>query len=279
MEGTGSYGSGLARFLRRHGHTIIEVSRPPLRGERRRLGKSDAIDAEHAARAVLAGTATATPKLADGLIEVIRLVKVARDTAVKARTQAMITLKTTLVTAADSLRAELEPLSDLRLIQACAQFVVMDDLDDPTTAMRHVLGALARHWLQLDGEILGHSRHLRRLTATVAPQLVATFGIGPDSAAELLVAAGDRLSQLNRLHRTQGSPLLSQQRDVVASRRITEARSWQSSHPNIPSVVRDVATDKASVQAGARRLQTLQPPATPARRGITPDRRRLNGFD
>ena len=91
VEGTGSYGSGLARFLRRQGETVIEVSRPPRKGERRRTGKSDAIDAEHAARAVLAGTASATPKLGDGIIEAIRLVKIARDTAVKAKSQAIIT--------------------------------------------------------------------------------------------------------------------------------------------------------------------------------------------
>ncbi len=99
VEGTGSYGSGLARFLRRGGHQVIEVSRPPRKGERRLSGKSDTIDAEHAAREVLAGKATATPKLADGIVEAIRLVKIARDTAVKAHTAVIITLKATLVTA------------------------------------------------------------------------------------------------------------------------------------------------------------------------------------
>src|SRR5215831_12790016 len=67
VEGTGSYGSGLARFLRRQARTVTEVSRPPRRGERRLVGKSDTIDAEHAARQVLAGKATATPKLANGI--------------------------------------------------------------------------------------------------------------------------------------------------------------------------------------------------------------------
>ena len=84
VEGTGSYGSGVARFLRRNRHQVIEVSRPPRKGERRLSGKSDTIDAEHAAREVLAGKATATPKHADGIVEAIRLVKIARDTAVKA---------------------------------------------------------------------------------------------------------------------------------------------------------------------------------------------------
>lgn len=83
VEGTGSYGTGLARFLRRHGVKVIEVSRPPRKGERRAAGKSDTVDAEHAARQVLAGEATAIPKTSDGDIEVLRLVKVARDTAVK----------------------------------------------------------------------------------------------------------------------------------------------------------------------------------------------------
>ena len=93
VEGCGSYGSGLARFLRRHGHIVHEVARPPRKGERRLSGKSDPIDAEHAARTVLSGSGTATPKLANGQIEAVRVIKIARDTAVKARTAAIITLK------------------------------------------------------------------------------------------------------------------------------------------------------------------------------------------
>jgi transposase len=82
VEGTGSYGIGLTRFLRRGGHTVFEVYRPPRKAERRLQGKGDTVDAEHAARQVLAGTATAVPKLGDGDIESLRLVKLARDTAV-----------------------------------------------------------------------------------------------------------------------------------------------------------------------------------------------------
>lgn len=191
VEGTGSYGSGLARFLRRHGHKVIEVSRPPRKGERRRAGKSDTIDAEHAAREVLAGKASATPKLANGIVEAIRLVKIARDTAVKAHTSAMIALKATLVTASDDLRADLEPLTDFKLVTACAALAGADDLADPGHAMHHVLGALARRWLQLHDEIKIHSDRLKRLTKTAAPELVAAFGIGPDIAAEMLITAGD----------------------------------------------------------------------------------------
>ena len=96
VEGTGSYGSGLARYLRRHGARVYEVSRPPRRGTRRAAGKSDPLDAEHATREVLSGQATAVPKAADGSVEALRLIKVARDTAVKSRSQAMIALKSTL---------------------------------------------------------------------------------------------------------------------------------------------------------------------------------------
>lgn len=196
VEGTGSYGSGLARFLRRHARKVIEVSRPPRKGERRMSGKSDAIDAEHAAREVLAGTATATPKLAEGIIESIRLVKIARDSAVKAHSQAMITLKATLVTAPDELRGELEPLSDHKLITACSELDVTGDISDPAHAMRHVLATLARRWLELHAEIKTHSRNLKNLTRQAAPDLVDAFGIGPDTAAEMLVTAGDNTDRI-----------------------------------------------------------------------------------
>jgi len=196
VEGTGSYGIGLARFLRRHGRTVIEVGRPPRKAERRAAGKSDTLDAEHAARQVLAGTVTATPKTSDGDIETLRLVKIARDTAVKAHSQAMITLKATLVTASDALRADLEHRSDFKLISACAAFQPTNDLTDPDVAMRHVLGSLARRWLALHEEIKTHSRHLKARTTAVAPQLLEAFGIGPDIAAELLVAAGDNTDRI-----------------------------------------------------------------------------------
>ena len=196
VEGTGSYGSGLARYLRRNGHKVIEVGRPPRKGERRMSGKSDAIDAEHAAREVLAGKATATPKLADGLIEAIRLVKIARDTAVKAHSTTMITLKATLVTASDELRSELEPLTDFKLTTACAALQADGDLGDPEQAMLHVLGSLARRWFELHEEIKVHSGQLKKLTKTAAPELVAAFGIGPDVAAEMLVTAGDNTDRI-----------------------------------------------------------------------------------
>lgn len=197
VEGTGSYGSGLARFLRRNGRTVAEVGRPARKGERRLLGKSDAIDAEHAAREALAGKKLSTPKLGDGIVEAIRPIKIARDSAVRAHSQAMITLKAVLVTADDELRAALEPLSDFRLVVACSDLGGQAKPDMPAAASRYALTALARRWLELHAEIKAHSTHLRRLTKAAAPDLVAAFGIGPDIAAEMLVTAGDNSERVH----------------------------------------------------------------------------------
>jgi transposase len=196
VEGCGSYGSGLYRFLRRAGRNVIEVNRPARRGERRLSGKSDVIDAEHAAREVFAGRARSIPKTSNGSIESIRLVRIARGTAVKAQTTAMITLKATLVTATDDPRGALEPLTDYRLVVACASLEPGGDMASPEVAMRYTLRALASRWLEIHEEVKSHSRHLKRLTDATAPALVEAFGIGPDIAGELLVAAGDNTNRI-----------------------------------------------------------------------------------
>ena len=98
VEGTGCYGAGLARFLGAQGQVVVEVNRPD-RQARRRRGKSDPVDAEAAARAVLAGQATAIPKTGDSMVEMVRCLRVARATAMKARTQAANALRALLVTA------------------------------------------------------------------------------------------------------------------------------------------------------------------------------------
>ena len=115
IEGTGGYGVGLSRTVRRAGHRVVEVNRADRR-LRRAAGKSDTIDAEAAARAVLAGQATATPKAADGAVEMMRQLKVTRDTAVKARTTAMIALKQILVNASPVLRESCSTLPDRALV-------------------------------------------------------------------------------------------------------------------------------------------------------------------
>jgi transposase len=196
VEGTGSYGSGLAKFLRRHSYHVIEVSRPPRKGERRLSGKSDVIDAEHAAREVLTGTLETVPKTADGAVEAIRLVKIVRDTAVKAHSAAMITLKAVIVTGSDELRAELEHLTDHKLVTACAAMTAPETISGPADAMAHTLGHLARRWLELHEEIKAHTKTLKVLTTQTAPALLEAFGVGFDTAAEILVTAGDNSDRI-----------------------------------------------------------------------------------
>lgn len=119
VEGTGSYGAALARHLTAAGVEVIEVNRPN-RQHRRRHGKSDPIDAEAAARAVLSGEATATPKSRTGIVEAIRVLRVAHSSALKARTQAANQIRDLALTAPVSLRDELKGLSTRQRVERCA---------------------------------------------------------------------------------------------------------------------------------------------------------------
>ncbi len=189
IEGTGSYGAGLAGAVRRAGYRVIEVNRGDRR-TRRSAGKSDTVDAEAAARSVLAGQSCAIPKSADGVVEMMRQVKVARDTAVKARTTAIITLKQILVNAPAELRDPLQELADHALLARCATFRTTT-MDTPLASAKHTLRALARRWRTLSQEIAEHDRVLTALTTDAAPTLCEAFGVGADTAAEMLIIFGD----------------------------------------------------------------------------------------
>ena len=206
IEGTGSYGAGLARAVRRAGHQVLEVNRGDRR-TRRLAGKSDTVDAETAARSVLAGQSTAIPKtadgavemmrhLADGAVEMMRHLKVARRTAVKARTSAMITLKQIVVTAPPALRETLHPLADQALLKRCRGWRC-GTIDTPTASAKHTLRALARRWFALSVEIVDHDRHLGRLTTQTSPTLREGLGIGADTAAEMLIIFGDNPDRIH----------------------------------------------------------------------------------
>ena len=189
IEGTGSYGAGLAGAVSRAGHDVVEVRRGDRR-TRRAAGKSDTVDAEVAARSVLAGQSTAIPKTADGAVEMMRQLKVARDTAVKARTTAMITLKQIIVHAPPQLREALHALTDHGLLTRCAR-LRPGPLDTPTASAKHPLRALARRWIALVDDMATHDRHLARLTTETSPTLRAGFGVGTHTAAEMLILFGD----------------------------------------------------------------------------------------
>lgn len=195
VEGTGSYGAGLARHLKAAGIAVVEVERPKRRHLRRK-GKSDPIDAEAAARAVLAGQGAGVPKSGDGRVEMIRTLRSARRSAVKARAQAANLLKAMLVTAPEALRRRLRDLPTKELVAVVGRFRLCGEPDDVEAATKFALRSVARRYQVLSEEIAGLDAQLERLVAQVSPELVSLPGVGTHHAATLLVLAGDNPERL-----------------------------------------------------------------------------------
>jgi transposase len=195
VEGTGSYGAALARYLKAAGIAVVEVERPKRRHLRRR-GKSDPIDAEAAARAVLAGEAAGVPKSGDGEAEMVRALRSARRSAVKARVQAANLLQAMLVTAPEGLRRRLRGLPTKELVAVAARFRPGGNPEDVEEATRFALRSVARRHEALSGEIAELDAQLKRLVAQAAPGLVSLPGVGTHHAATLLVLAGDNPERL-----------------------------------------------------------------------------------
>ena len=194
VEGTGCYGAALARFLDGQGQVVLEVNRPD-RAARRRRGKSDPVDAEAAARAVLAGQATAIPKTGDDAVEMVRCLRVARATAIKARTQATNALRALLVTAPAELREQLRGLSAAQLASTAAH-LRPGPIVTTTAATKLALRLLGQRYQALDAELAAVDAELDRLTAEAAPGLRQLCGVGSEIAGALLVAAGDNPGRL-----------------------------------------------------------------------------------
>jgi transposase len=196
IEGTGSYGAGLSRFLQERGHTVIEVNRPN-RQMRYQRGKSDAVDAESAARAVLAGQAVGQPKSGTGPVEMIRHLKIARNTAVKARTQAMQTLRAIIVCSPDPLREQLDQVSGKMTLLRQLAALRPGPLNSTLASAKISLRAIAQRWLLLDAEIKRHDAHLETLTAARAPDLLEAHGMATGTAAEMLLLVGDNPERIH----------------------------------------------------------------------------------
>jgi transposase len=189
VEGTGAYGAGLARYLTGQGVLVTEVNRPN-RQARRRRGKSDTTDAEAAARAALNGEASGLPKAGDGPVEAMRTLRVARRSAMKARTQAANQIRDLIVTAPDDLRAQLFELDTSARVRICARFRP-GQVSDPAGAARRTLRCLARRHQALTAEIDELDQSIGQLCAQAGPALLAARGVGPEVASALLIAAGD----------------------------------------------------------------------------------------
>ncbi|WP_251017012.1 IS110 family transposase [Streptomyces sp. ISL-1] len=187
VEGTSSYGSGFTRAARRAGLTVIEVNRPD-KVERRRIGKSDPIDAYAAARAVVSGRASSAPK-GDAVTGIRSLHNAARF-AVKARTAALNQIGHILISAPENIRAKYEVLRGDKRIDALARLRAGGD--PILTSLR----MLAQRVKNLTTEHATLTAELDVLVTRLNPGLRAAYGIGPDTATQLLITAGDNPARL-----------------------------------------------------------------------------------
>ena len=198
VESTGSFGAALTRSLVESGCRVIEINQPHPHLRARR-GKNDAIDAEAAARKVLSGEATAAAKDTTGIVEAIRQLSVARNSAVKARSAALCQLGDLLVTAPAALREQLDTRRTLEgKASVCARLRPDPDrLADPAQAAKAALRSLGRRINQLGAEAAELEGQLDRLVAAAAPATVSRLGCGTHHTAALLVAAGENIDRLS----------------------------------------------------------------------------------
>lgn len=197
VESTASYGAGLTRVLVAAGVHVIEVNQPH-RQLRQRRGKTDAIDAEGAARSVLSGEAAAVPKDTSGSIEAVRYVRVVRAGAVKARTAALAQLGALIATAPAAFREQLQQCASVHArVTTCARLRCdATRLHQPLHAAKLALRSLSRRILALEAEIASFDQQLTTLLTTLAPRTLAVRGVGAITAAQLLLTAGQNAERI-----------------------------------------------------------------------------------
>ncbi len=196
VEGTGSWGVGLARFLRSHGVMVVEVDRPN-RQHRRRVGKSDDTDAVSAARAALSGSASVVPKTRDGAVEEIRILLVARRSGREQRIQALNQLRHLVFTAPEPIRARFKDRYKTGLVTEVAKLRPRQGSDPITYTTLLTMRGLARRIKHIDTEMKTIDTRLGLLIDQTAPSLLELYGVGLDTAASLLVTAGDNPDRLH----------------------------------------------------------------------------------
>ena len=197
VECTGTYGAGLLRYMQNAGVEVLEVTTPD-KSDRRKRGKDDDLDAQNAAHAAFSGRRTVTPKSRDGMTESLRVLKVCRKTAVAARRVALQLIHNTIVCAPDELREVLRNMTRMQLIRTLAAW--RPDLSDyrkPASAYRIALKSLGRRYLELHDEIADLDIMIGAIVDELAPKLVARNSIGHESAAQLLLTAGDNSQRVH----------------------------------------------------------------------------------
>jgi len=190
-EFTGSYGAGLLRYMQVAGVDVLEVTAPDKQ-DRRRRGKNDDFDAQCAAHAAYARRRTVTPRSRDGMVESLRVLKVCRKTAVQARRIALQIIQTTIVCAPSRLRELLRNLTRMKLIRTLAAWRPgLTGYRDVEEAYKIALKSLARRYLELNDEVADLDDMIKAIVTDLAPELIARNGMGLNSAAQLLLTAGD----------------------------------------------------------------------------------------
>jgi transposase len=185
IEGTGSYGKGLARFLSEHGERVLEVGR--LKRNERSGAKNDALDAVRAARSVLALAKPSEPR-AGGKREALRALTVAREGALAAKRAGLCQLRDLLVTCPEPLRGQLRPLTRTRLLQRLRTVRPTRRHDPELRGTLLAMRAVARRVQQLTVEERELKREIETLVIELAPRLLAEPGVGPVSAAQVLIS-------------------------------------------------------------------------------------------
>ncbi len=195
VEGTGAYGAGLSRFLRCSGVEVLEVDRLN-RQARRRAGKSDTVDAIEAARAAQADRHLGQAKTRDGNVEAIRALVVAKRSSRSTRIKTLNQIRHLGFTAPEEIRQSLQGITPRIVAKKAASLRPRVGTDPVIYATKTALGALGRRVIALDAETDKLDELLAELVSVTCPQLLAVFGVGIDTAAALLVAAGDNPERL-----------------------------------------------------------------------------------
>ena len=195
VEGTGSWGVGLSRFLHDYEISVVEVDRPNRQG-RWKVGKSDPTDALSAARAALSGSASVTPKTRNGPVEQIRVLLVARRSARSQRIETLNQLRHLIYTGPEEVRSRFKDRYKTGLVTDVAKLRPRKASDPVLYTTQVTMRGLARRIQSLNAEIKGLDSMLTELVNDTAPSLVGLYGVGIDTAATLLVAAGDNPDRL-----------------------------------------------------------------------------------
>jgi transposase len=256
VEGTGAYGAGLARHLRSRGVTVIEVDRPN-RQLRRRAGKSDTIDAIEAARAALSGRASGIAKSADGDVEAIRVLLVARRSGRNVRIKYLNQIRHLGFTAPDDLRERLRGVHRDQLARTAAALRPNPQSDVVTHATKLAIATLGRRVLALEADGTRLDAQLEQLVQRTAPGLLEVYGVGIHTAAILLVAAGDnphRLTSEAAFAHLCGVAPLPASSGKTTRHRLNPGGNRQANHALWRIVFTRMSSDERTRKYVARRL-------------------------